>query len=138
MSRRLANALHTPEPVVLELDGPAQAYFDIPLDYHSTPNGELEAPDHPEASRLVQKVIYVGFEVSTETQALRVQQAVTERLLELGGGIIWWRRRPTATNYEPPTVRLRLGTTPQLPRAWWERLSGETGNSSGVPMMFTP
>jgi hypothetical protein len=116
------------EPAVVELDGPSGAYFEIPLDYWATPNGELEAENHPEASRLTQRVTYVNFKVGDRHRALTVVARVTARLKELGGGYIWWRLRPTAT--EDGAVRLRLGTTPELPADWWIRVHIDVDNQS--------
>jgi hypothetical protein len=116
--------------VIIELDGPLRAYFEIPLDYWATPNGELEAESHPEASRLTQRVVYINFDVADPLRARTVTERVTQRLKELGGGYIWWRLRPTVTQDQPPRLRLRLGTTPELPRDWWQRLSQDVENLS--------
>jgi len=104
------------------------AYFEIPLDYHATPNGEIEAEGHPEAARLVQRVVYVTFCVADPIRIQTVLARIKERLKEIGGGYIWWRRRPMATEDQPPKMRMRLGTTPQLPDEWWRRLSEDVGN----------
>jgi len=118
------------EPGVIELDGPPMAYFEIPLDYWATPNGELEAPGHPEASRLVQTVVYINFLVADTVRVQTILSRVNERLKELGGGYIWWRRRPSQTDDIPYKMRLRLGTTPQLTDAFWRRLSLDVGNGA--------
>lgn len=115
------------EPVVVELDGPPTAYLEIPLDFWATPNGELEAENHPEAARLVQHIDYMNFRVADAVRAQTVVTRVTARLKELGGGYIWWRLRPKQT-YEG--VRLRLGTTPGLPAEWWKTLSLDVDNQS--------
>jgi hypothetical protein len=112
------------DPVVLELDGPPMAYFEIPLDYWATPNGELEPASHPEASRLTQRVEYWNFRVRDGEVARTVIDRVTARLKGLGGGYIWWRLRPTFD------ARLRLGTTPELPADWWQQLSLDVENQS--------
>lgn len=114
-------------PVVVELDGPPMAYFDIPLEFWATPNGELEAESHPEAARLSQRIEYSNFRVADAVRAQTVVTRVTARLKELGGGYIWWRLRPRQT-YDG--VRLRLGTTPALPAEWWLALSADVDNQS--------
>lgn len=114
------------DATVIELDGPPVTYFELPLDYWATPNGELEASSHPEASRLVQTVAYINFRVADTVRVQTILSRVNERLRELGGGYIWWRRRPVKT--EAGDMHLRLGTTPQLPAAWWQRLSTDVGN----------
>jgi hypothetical protein len=116
------------EPTIVELDGPPTAYFEIPLDYWATPNGELEPESHPEASRLIQRIVYINFKVPNSAYVQSLLARVNERLKELGGGYIWWRLRPTHT--QDGAMRLRLGTTPQLPDAWWNRLSLDVGNGS--------
>lgn len=116
------------EPSIIELDGPPMAYFEIPLDYWATPNGELEPESHPEASRLTQHVTYICFKVADNARVQTVLTRVKARLMEVGGGYIWWRTRPSST--EDGSYRFRLGTTPQLPDAWWERVSKESGNGS--------
>lgn len=114
------------EPAVVELDGPCAAYFEIPLDYWVTPNGELEAENHPEASRMIQRVVYKSFFVADRLQARNVVERVTARLKELGGGYLWWRQRPAKT--ESDAWSLRLGTTPELPAAWWHAVARDVGN----------
>lgn len=114
------------EPDIVELDGPPRAYFELPLDYWATPNGELEAESHPEACRLIQRVVYVNFKVADNARVQTVIERVKAKLKDLGGGYIWWRLRPTYT--ETKELCLRLGTTPQLPVAWWNELSESVGN----------
>ena len=116
------------EIVIVELDGPPRAYFEIPLDYYATPNGELEPSSHPEACRLTQKVTYINFRVPTGLEVHAIIGRVTARLKEIGGGYIWWRRRPAKD--EDGQWGLRLGTTPALADSWWERLSHDVNNGS--------
>jgi len=116
------------EPTIVELDGPQRSYFEIPLDHWATPNGELEPEGHPEAVRLSQRVVYINFTVADAVRIQTVLTRVNERLKELGGGYIWWRLRPTPT--QDGRFRMRLGTTPQLPGSWWERVSVDAGNGS--------
>lgn len=120
-------------PVIIELDGPPAAYFEISLDFWATPNGEIEAPGHPDATRLIQRIVYINFTVADNARVQTILARVNERLKELGGGYIWWRQRPTQTEQtddQPPKMRLRLGTTPQLPDSWWQRLSTDVGNGN--------
>lgn len=127
MNARIAKVDWTRDgPAVVELDGPCAAFFEIPLDYFATPNGELEAENHPEASRLLQRVVYQNFYVADNARVQNIIERVTNRLKELGGGYIWWRMRPRYT--QERTMRLRLGTTPELPASWWERLSQDVSN----------
>lgn len=118
------------EPTIMEIDGPPMAFFEIPLDYWSTPNGEIEPEGHPEASRLVLRILYHNFRVHDQARARAVVDRVTERLKELGGGYIWWRKRPTTSYDAVPTVSLRLGTSPALPADWWARLKTDVENLS--------
>lgn len=123
------------EPAVMELDGPPMAYFEIRLDYWATANGELEPESHPDAVRLTQQVAYINFKVADNARVQTIITRVTARLKEIGGGYIWWRLRPTATG--DGSMRLRLGTTPQLPGPWWQALSDDVGNGSlgrNIPM----
>lgn len=115
-------------PSIIELDGPPAAYFELPLDYWVTPNGEIEAPGHPDAARMIQRIVYINFLVDDQVRVQTILARVNERLKELGGGYIWWRRRPVAT--EVGKMHLRLGTTPGLPDAWWQRLSTDVGNGN--------
>lgn len=124
------------EPDIVELDGPPQAFFELPLDYWATPNGELERAGAAGSARLIQRVMYINFKVADNARCQTVIERVKARLRDLGGGYIWWRLRPTYTLERE--LRFRLGTTPQLPDAWWNRLSEAVGNGSldrvpGVP-----
>lgn len=114
------------EAQVIELDGPPMAYFEIPLPYFATPNGELEPEGHPEASRLVMRIDYQNFHVRDNTAVMIVIERVTRRLRELGGGFIWWRLHPSYA--EDRTMRLRFGTTPELPPPWWAELRRDVGD----------
>lgn len=116
------------EPAVIELDGPPTAYFEIPLDYFATPNGELEAEGHPEAARLVQNVVYQNFCVADLVRVQTILARVSQRLKEIGGGYLWWRHRPAYTTHVPPRMHLRLGTSPTLPADWWQRLERDVDN----------
>lgn len=109
------------DPVVIELDGPPMAYFEVPLDYWATPNGEIEAQDHPEASRLTMRKVYQNFRVPTLECAEDIGTAVRKRLLELGGGYIWWRRRPV-DHLDGHPISVRLATSPELTEAFWDSL----------------
>src|ERR1700675_1422915 len=110
-------------PLIVELDGPPTPFFEIPLDYWANSNGELEAEDHPDVARLVQRVVYINFNVADALGVRVVTDRVNAKLKELGGGYIWWNLRPTMSREK--RMRLRLGTTPQLATAWWQRLSDD-------------
>ena len=129
------------EVMIDELDGPPRGYFEIPLDYWATPNGELEPENHPQASRLVQRITYLNFLLispdrsQVNSGASTVLERVKARLKEIGGGYIWWRKRPTLTESDaedgPPArwkMSFRLGTTPELPRDWWAAVAVDVGN----------
>lgn len=121
MNRRVQTKLEriVDEPWVREIDAPAtgHVFLEVPLDYWVTPNGEIEPEGHPEACRLVLRVVYQSFTFPSQVGATMVVEAVTAKLRELGGGYIWWGKRPNedATG----AWRLRLGTSPALPDAWW-------------------
>jgi hypothetical protein len=117
-------------PTIVELDGPERAYFEIPLDYWATANGELEAESHPDVARLVQRVVYVNFKVRDALHVRVITQRVTQALKELGGGYIWWRKHPEETPGPPRVIALRLGTTPQLALPWWQTLCDDVENQS--------
>lgn len=115
-------------PHIYELDGPPTAYFELPLDHWVTPNGEFEAEGHPDAVRLVQRVMYYSFRVADAPRAHTIVKRVKERLEALGGGYLWWRRRPMRS--EDGFLYLRLGTLPELPAAWWQGLARDVESRS--------
>lgn len=117
-------------PTIVELDGPPRPYFEIPLDYWATSNGELEAENHPEVARLVQRIVYINFRVRNALAVRIITDRVTHALREKGGGYIWWRKHPTEEAGPPRVITLRLGTTPQLLAAWWQTLSDDVENLS--------
>lgn len=121
MNDRLEAVTGVEKPAVIELDGPPMAYFEIPLEYWATPNGELEAAGHPESARLTQRIVYQNFRVPTIKCAEDMADAVRQRLRELGGGYIWWRRRPV-DHMDGLPICPRLGTSPELPPAFWAKL----------------
>jgi hypothetical protein len=116
------------EPVVVELDGPPMKAFEIPLDFWATANGELEREGHPDAARLTQRVLYHDFEVDDVLKVRTITDRVTARLKELGGGYLWWRQRPDQARTK--LWWLRLGTSPELPPAWWGSLSNDVENTA--------
>ncbi len=125
------------KPTILEVDGPPMAFFEIPLDYFATPNGEIEPEGHPEAERLIQRITYMNFRflgtniAQLNNGASNVIDSVRARLQELGGGLIWWRSRPKMdAEGGVHRVHFRLGTTPTLPPPWWIALSGAVGNAN--------
>lgn len=107
--------LSAPElPPVWAFDGPPQAYFDIPLYPFGLP-GCYRVTYHSI------RMIYGSFEAAAKDKACEVLlAAIVQKLVELGGGTIYWRRRPYL--YEEITVKagMRLGTVPELPKAWWD------------------
>lgn len=130
-AQRLADPV-TVDQHITELDGPPTAYFEIPLEYWATANGELEPAGHPESQRLVQRVEYKSFGVPTLEIANDLVAAVRAELRKLGGGYIWWRKRPAMESYDGGKTkwRLRLATSPELPWEWWVHLGDLAGNTS--------
>jgi hypothetical protein len=135
------------EPHVYELEGPPQSYFEIPLDWFANDNAEIEPGHSPGAVRLVQRVVYYNFGMigdSVEDVQSRAQTIVDAVHAELNGtceiGYLWWRKRPEFTveqvrkllGGKKPRhkVRLRLGTSPSLPTAFWVKLSESVKNVS--------
>ena len=150
----MAASNESPDPRVYELEGPAQPYFELPLDWHVNIDGEL-APDHtPGAVRMVQRVHYVSFRMlgpdaeSVRSAALEVMETVRRELRRQNEiSFIWWRLYP---KYETEQlteadqrkgkaarhkVRLRLGTLPTLPTRFWLDLSRAVTNISEEPLV---
>lgn len=148
LAAMLPNADNSSEAHVYELDGPAQAYFEIPLDWFANANAEIEPGNSPGAVRLVQRVVYYNFMVLGDSEN-EVKQAV----IDITGAVhvelrktreisyIWWRKRPEYVveqvkkkflgKKEPRhKVRLRLGTCPSLPTSFWSALSLKVHNAS--------
>lgn len=140
------------QPHVYELDGPPQAYFEIPLDWFANDNAEIEPGASPGAVRLVQRVTYYSFQCIRDSQASCEQvsqdivgavHAELKRTLEIG--YLWWRKRPEfkleqvrgllgIKKVPRNKVSLRLGTCPTLPTAFWKKLSDDVRNISSDPV----
>jgi hypothetical protein len=126
--------VHWPdETYVDQLDAPPRAYFQIPLDQMMEEGG-----------RVVLHIAIQNFRVLGPRQAdvnLKVDlitAAVTEALHKLGGGIIWWRRRPDYGfdhGRKMFKASLRLGTSPSLPPFFWQHLDEKTGNEAETPLV---
>jgi hypothetical protein len=108
---------------MLEIDGPTQAYFEIPTD--------------AVVKNSVMLITYVSivWPITQEHVEDNLQNAVAgdivtaikNELFKLGGGIIWWRMRPNLAVYNGPQgqifkVRCRVATSPPLSNKAWERL----------------
>jgi hypothetical protein len=104
---------------MLHIDGPPQAYFEIPFD------------------NLVLRIVYVSIvwpikqeHVEDNMQnevAKQLVTAIENELFKLGGGIIWWRMRPGLATYDGPQgqifkVRCRVATSPPLSDEAWDSL----------------
>jgi hypothetical protein len=98
---------------VIEIDGPARAYFDIPV---SSPGGE----------KFVARILFrsFGYGGTTDEEAQRYGELFSRRLHALlaadDGGIIWWRTRPTVHSGQ---WRCRVATSPDLSIEQWDWLS---------------
>lgn len=119
----------TDRPIeIIEIDGPSCAWFELPLEYFVTANGEIEAEGMPGAVRLSQLYEYRNVWVDDLKQADAVIDQVRQRLKELGGGVIWWRRRyPSAGG----RTMIRLTSSPPLPLPWWDRMAEQVGLTDG-------
>ncbi len=135
---------------VFELQGPPRAYFEVPLDWFATAEGELTPAQIPGAVRLIQRVHYVSFlmlgddAADVQGRALKVLESVRAELKRVTEqGYIWWRLFPkyevedVATTSKPARhrVRMRLGTLPTLTTRFWLDLSKAVGNASSEPLV---
>ena len=124
----------SPEPpteaYICELDGPPRSSFDVPLDYFTTANGEIEPESTAGAVRLTQHIEYVSYRVVGPTIADVVVkseefiEALRQTLKAKGGGILWWRWRPRLekgiSGGKPAhKITLRVGTSPSLSYEHW-------------------
>lgn len=146
----------TDEAVVYELLGPAQSYFELPMDWFIDADGHVQPATFPGAIRLIQNVHYKSFLLvgdsaeDVQTRALKVHEAVrTESKLRAQISYIWWRLYPkyeleSLDGYDKNItkrparhrVRMRLGTLPVLPTRFWLDLSKEVGNTSSEPLVY--
>lgn len=153
LAAMLPNADGREERHIYELDGPPQAYFEIPLDWFANDNAEIEPGQSPGAVRLVQRVTYYSFQCIRDSEAScqQVSQDIVgavhkelKRHVEIG--YLWWRKRPEfkveqvrgllGIKKVPKTkVSLRLGTCPTLPTAFWKKLSEDVRNISSDPVI---
>lgn len=148
----------TADACVLELQGPPQSYFELPLDWFTDFQGQIQPAEFPGAIRMVQRVDYKSFCLVGDTaedvqgRAIIVRGAVmTELKLRSELGYIWWRLYPkyeldtpaplepgqTAKPLKPARhrVRLRLGTMPALSTRFWLDLSKQVENVSSEPLV---
>jgi len=141
-----------PEACVYELTGPPQSYFDLPLDWFSDMQGQIQPSEFPGAVRLIQRVNYQSFCLVGETaedvqrRAMEVHSSVTAALKACSElSYIWWRLHP---KYElqgvdllkcvKPArhrVRMRLGTLPALSTQFWLDLYKKVDNVSSEPLV---
>lgn len=125
---------------VHEIDGPPRAYFEIPIRGES-----LGLKMGPTDVAFVERITYHAFRLvgatreGVEARRDQVLQLVTSEIRKFGGGIIWWRRRPSAPEWEGPgdtghvAIRLRLGTSPRLDDRFWKRINLAVENSVESP-----
>lgn len=149
---RMHASNRTPEPTVLEVLGPPQSYFEVPLDWFVNVNGEIGPCEMPGAVRLIQRIHYTNFMMLADTQDLVMSaarqvidtvRAELNRITEMG--YIWWRLHPKyeledislAPAGKPARhrIRMRLGTSPTLPTRFWLDLSKAVDNRSSEPLV---
>jgi hypothetical protein len=147
---------HTDAAVVYELAGPAQSYFEFPLDWFIDQGGHIQPADFPGAIRLIQRVHYKSFSLigttaeDVQRRATEVEESVKSELKARSQiGYIWWRLYPKyeiegcSPGYPPlppgkparHKVRLRLGTLPALSTRFWLDLSKKVENISSEPLV---
>jgi hypothetical protein len=107
---------------ITEIDAPPRAYFDIP-----TGDG-FDAPP----IRLVFRTLCLisNDRAKLEQQAEMELNVVRSELQGRGGGIIWWRSRPSLERdgkRKRFTWRCRLETSPQLPEWFWKPIEKSEG-----------
>jgi hypothetical protein len=130
------------EPWIIEIDGPPMAYFDIPLDYTVAADGNLQMNDSLVRSPLTQRIEFYTFRIerdvpdTIEATINDLVDDVKRALRKTGdGGILWWRLRPEFKRDNGHSVgRVRLGTSPSLPKEFWAKLGKRFGsrNEAGV------
>jgi hypothetical protein len=103
-----------------EVDGPQSAYFKIPLDDDRCLTVVYVTIIWP----ITQE--HVEDNMQNEV-AGQIVTAIKDELFKIGGGIIWWRRRPELGVYDGPQgqifkVRCRVATSPPLSNEAWDRL----------------
>lgn len=142
------------EPVVYDLTGPQQAYFELPLDWHVSAEGELTPAEALGAVRLIQRVHYKSFRLvgpdadQVCERGMAVIAAVRTELKKAADvSFIWWRLHPKYQiedltpedvkkgRHARHSVRLRLGTLPSLPPRFWLDLSMLVNNVSSEPLV---
>ena len=106
---------------VTEIDAPPRAYFDIP-----TGDGFDSPPIRLEFKTLC---IVSKDKAKLEKQGEMELNIVRSELEGRGGGIIWWRTRPTIEQYGESKWqwRCRLDTSPQFSDWWWAPISKTEG-----------
>lgn len=149
---KMAPSNRTADPMVYELVGPPQSYFELPLDWFSDMGGQLQPAAFPGAVRLIQRVHYQSFCLVGDTaedvkgRATLVHAGVSAELKKHHEiSYIWWRLHPKyelqgvdLLKGEKPArhrVRMRLGTLPVLPTRFWLDLYKTVGNVSSEPLV---
>lgn len=98
---------------IVEIDGPQQAYFEIPI--------------HRERGWML-RILYVTV-VRKDRNKKRLVESMADQLewirqalLKEGGGVIWWRKRPAIEKDKSGlwTWHARFATTPELSDEVWK------------------
>ena len=131
----VSQSAEPPVDNIIEIDGPARAYFDIPTGVKNI------------GMDIWVRVIYRAIQfASADSEMVRSEWAIhlaeiRRELNELGGGVIWWRTRPEFSvekrsgkgNHRAVHVLYaRLATSPQLPDAVWIRLHWKRDERVGI------
>lgn len=113
------------EMFVHELDMPPMAYFDIPLDMPDDVNQALHGR---KTLRVVPHELRAGpfkTQQQADEQSKLGVEMIRQRLLTVGGGIIWWRTRPEVSKQHGSggwRFYARCGTSPTLPDSFWSQM----------------
>jgi hypothetical protein len=108
-----------------EIDGPARAYFHIPIQ-------DLGGGNYQMIQIVYVTLIWPITREDVEDDRVKevageLSKAIQDELFKLGGGIIWWRSRPKLESFESNKgpvfkVRCRVATSPPLDPKTWEAL----------------
>lgn len=102
-----------------EIDGPARSYFEIPF------NNQIMRITYVS---LVWPITQEHVEDNMQNRvAEQLMTAIKDQLFKLGGGIIWWRKRPELSVYDGLQgqifkIRCRVATSPPLSNEAWDSL----------------
>jgi hypothetical protein len=120
---------------ILEIDGPPKAHFEIPIRGQSLGI----TSQRPYDIAFVERITYYGFvfhgptlKAMTDLQEATLA-SIRAELRRWGGGIIWWRIRPSLAGDATTQVKkMRLGTSPDLPVSFWQDMQRSVTEKDGV------